>query len=307
MKVIPSFFQTDIWGKFKTDFGWRSFRYDNLLGLQKKIFFNKTMLYFPEIPFSEGSIATIRKIIRDNVYKKHIFTRFEFLSPWENTVAATIMKTGLIKSFEEVQPEYRQWVMIEGGEKHILGQMKPKGRYNIALAKRHKLKIKSGINEKLLKDFYDLYMETARRSNFSGRGARYFQGLVSMLDKSKVGEIMVVYQGKRPLSAGIFLYYGEMASYLYGASGGDRKQMAPYLMHWEAIKRAKENGCKIYDMLAIASPEHPNRHPHAGLTRFKTQFGGQSVHLLGSWDLVGSSFWYTIYRFAQKRRRKITR
>lgn len=305
--MIPSFFQTDIWGKFKIDFGWRSIRYDKLLGLQKEIFLNKTMLYFPEIPFSKESVGTIRKIIRDNVHKKHIFTRFEFLTSWDNTVAAKIMEMGLMKSFEEVQPEYRQWISIEAGEKHILGQMKPKGRYNIGVATRYKLKVEHGVNEKLLKDFYDLYMETAHRSSFSGRGAKYFENLINVLGNNRAGELIVIYQENRPVSAGIFLYYGQMASYLYGSSGGDRKLMAPYLMHWEAMKRAKKNGCKIYDFLAIAPPEHSQRHRYAGLTRFKAQFGGQSIRLLGSWDLVGSPFWYTIYGFAQKRRRKIAR
>ena len=303
--MIPSFFQTDIWGKFKADFGWRPFRFDNLLGLQKKIFLNKTMLYFPEIPFSEASMVIIKKIIRDNVHKKHIFVRFEFLAPWDSTAVAIIRERGLVKSFEPVQPEYRQWISIEAGEKHLLGQMKPKGRYNIGVALRHKLRVEHGINEKLLKDFYDLYMETAHRSSFSGRSAKYFQDLINTLDKNGAGELIVVYQGKRPLSAGIFLYYGQMASYLYGSSGGDRQLMGPYLMHWEAIKRAKKNGCKLYDLLTIAPPEHSKKHRYAGLTRFKTQFGGQSIRLLGSWDLVGNSFWYTLYGFAQKKRRKI--
>ncbi|MEK9167147.1 MAG: hypothetical protein AAB613_00155, partial [Patescibacteria group bacterium] len=96
------------------------------------------------------------------------------------------------------------------------------------------------------------------------------------------------------------------------------------------MKRAKHDGCAIYDLLAIApfqqtaisnqlsadteKPRAESRelkasdssHPHSGLTRFKTQFGGQSVRLLGSWDLVHSGFWYTMYQFVERRRRKTT-
>ena len=119
----------------------------------------------------------------------------------------------------------------------------------------------------------------------------------------KLGEIVTVSHEGEVLAAALVTFYGNVASYLYGGSGGDRSLMAPYLMHWAAIKRAKQEGCAVYDLLAIAPPEKEN-HVHAGLTRFKTQFGGESVRMLGSWDLVHSRFWYTMYRYAQKRRRR---
>jgi len=305
--VIPSYFQTDSWGKFKAGFGWTARRYDSLMGLEKRLPFGKKMLYFPEIPFGEESLKTINKIIRGSIFKNYIFTRFEFLTPWSDAEAAMLFDAGLVKAFEEIQPEHRQWVSLEGSEKDLLADMKPKGRYNLGVAQRYQLKVEQGLTNKLLSDFYDLYWETARRSKFSGRGASYFQELANLLKSNNQGEIIAIYNGKKPLAAGIFLYYGSMASYLYGASGGDRKMMAPYLMHFEAMKRAKEKGCKIYDLLAIAPPESGENHPYAGLTRFKSQFGGGSVHLLGSWDLVGSKFWYTLYKLAEKRRRKIAR
>ncbi|MEX1123580.1 MAG: peptidoglycan bridge formation glycyltransferase FemA/FemB family protein [Patescibacteria group bacterium] len=310
--MIPSYFQTDSWGKFKAGFGWTARRYDNLLGLARRLPLGKSMLYFPEIPFSEESIATIGKIIRDGTHKKHIFTRFEFLTPWSQPAAQTLYELGLQKSFEDVQPEHRQWVSLEGSEEEILKQMKPKGRYNVGVAERNNLQVKTGLTNQLLSDFFDLYFETAKRSKFSGRGAKYFQDLCNLLAENNQGEIVAVYQGQKALAAGIILYYGSMASYLYGGSvrqPAERSLMAPYLMHWEVMKRAKSRGCKIYDLLAISPPADAAasaafNHPYAGLTRFKTQFGGQSIHLLGSWDLIGSRFWYTMYRFAERRRRK---
>jgi len=303
--VIPSYFQTDSWGKFKSQFGWTARRYDSLLGLERTLAFGRKMLYFPELPYDEETLETINKIVRDGVYKKYIFVRLEFLTPWDDRRAALLFENGFIKSFEEIQPEHRQWVSLEGSEKEILADMKPKGRYNIGIAHKHHLQVKHGLTNKLLTDFYDLYVETSRRSKFSGRGAKYFQDLANLLMTKNQGEIIAVYHQKKALAAGIFLYYGSLSSYLYGASGSDRKMMAPYLMHFEAMKRAKSRGCNIYDLLAIAPPEASDKHPYAGLTRFKSQFGGGMVHLLGSWDLVGSSFWYTLYRFVQRRRRKI--
>lgn len=313
--MIPSYFQTDAWGKFKAATGWRASRYGNLLGLERGLALGKSMLYFPEIPFSDESLATVKKIIRDNGGKRHIFTRFEFLTPWSAPAAQTLVELGLVKSFEEVQPEHRQWVPLEGSEEDILKQMKPKGRYNVGVAERNNLVVKTGMTNELLADFYDLYAETARRSKFSGRSASYFQGLCNLLVQNNQGEIVAVYQGKKALAAGIILYYGTLASYLYGGSvrqPAEQSLMAPYLMHWEAMKQAKKRGCKIYDLLAISPPadasaEAAFNHPYAGLSRFKSQFGGSAVHLLGSWDLVGNSLWYTLYQLAERRRRKIAR
>jgi lipid II:glycine glycyltransferase (peptidoglycan interpeptide bridge formation enzyme) len=193
--------------------------------------------------------------------------------------------------------------VLEGSHDDLLKQMKPKGRYNIRIAEKHKLKVEWGTSDAQVAALAELYATTAKRTGFVGRDATYFARLVTAVREAKLGEIIVVTHQEEILSAGLVTFYGGVASYLYGGSGGDRSLMAPYLMHWEAMKRAKQEGCAIYDLLAIA-PLGKEDHVHAGLTRFKTQFGGQSVRMLGSWDLVHNRFWYTIYAFAQKRRRR---
>lgn len=306
--MIPSYFQTDSWGKFKAQFGWRVERFGNLIALERKLIFNQKILYFPEIPFNEESLSAVRRIISERSHKKYLLIRFEFLEPWSADGARSLSDLGLVKSFEEVQPEYRQWIPLDKDEDEILAQMKPKGRYNIAVAKKHSLRLETGLSNKLIEDFFSLYQETAQRTKFSGRGKKYFQQLCQTIGSDNSGEIIAVYKDKTPLAAGIFLYYKSMASYLYGASGGDRSFMAPYLMHYNAIERSKQRGCKTYDLLAI-SPTDGNKsnHPYDGITKFKQRFGGSSLKLLGSWDLVGSVFWYNLYKLVEKIRRKSTR
>jgi lipid II:glycine glycyltransferase (peptidoglycan interpeptide bridge formation enzyme) len=81
-------------------------------------------------------------------------------------------------------------------------------------------------------------------------------------------------------------------------------------MHFEAMKEAKKRNCLIYDFLAVAPSDWPSNapaHPYAGLSRFKTQFGGEMVRLLGSWDLINKPVWYKMYRFVERRRRGVSR
>jgi lipid II:glycine glycyltransferase (peptidoglycan interpeptide bridge formation enzyme) len=301
---MESFFQTKAWGEFKKKAHWQPHDLSGSLGLTRHLPFGRKILYLPELPFTEDVLEKVAVAVRSGVLRDTMFTRFEFLTPWTPESASLLISTGLIKSFEEVQPEYRVWVSLEDSEEKILAQMKPKGRYNIKIAERHQLKVEYSTEPKAVEQFFKLYQHTAKRTDFSGRGLTYFQELVELLKREDAGEIILIKHKEEVLSAGIFLCYKDVCSYLYGGSGGDRSLMAPYLMHWKAMKRGKDKGCKMYDLLAIAPLDAPDDHPYAGLTRFKTQFGGEQVRLLGSWDFVGQPFWYTIYRLIEKRRRK---
>lgn len=111
----------------------------------------------------------------------------------------------------------------------------------------------------------------------------------------------------QPVAAAIITLYDNFASYLYGASGNVyRDKMGPYALHWAAMQWASTQPgqeAKAYDLLAIRPPgDKP--HPYDGITRFKEQFGGERVDLLGSWDLPFSTGWYTLFSAAEKMRRK---
>jgi len=301
-RVEKSFFQTEAWGEFKCRFGWQVDRVQSLLELRRRLPLGRSMRYFPELPYLPEVLQIVQTITTTPKKGGEIYARFEFLEPFSEEKAAELAKLGLVKSFEEVQPEWRQRVNIAGSEEDILTAMKPKGRYNIGVAERSGLAVTSGGAE-LSKDFFALYAFTSARTGFSGRGLAYFQELIKVLVDNNVGEVILIKKGNDLLAGGVFLYYDGTASYLYGGSMGDRSLMAPYLLHWEAMKRAKARNCHIYDLLAVAPTEASEQHPYAGLTRFKSQFGGQTVQMLGSWDLVQSRFWYTMYRFVETRRR----
>ncbi len=301
--MLRSIFQTESWGKFKERFGWRVRKTDSFQGMERVLGFGRSMLYFPELPLNEDSLGLIKQIRHEKEHGNRIFTRFEFLNLWTPEHAKQLVDSGLTKAFEDVQPDYRQWIVLDETEDELLKDMKPKGRYNIRVAEKHNLKVSWGLEDDKVEVLAALYQETAKRTGFAGRDTDYFRKLVAALAEAKLGEIVTVSHGNAVFAAALVTFYGGVASYLYGGSGGDRSLMAPYLMHWAAIQRAKQEKCAIYDLLAIAPTDKEN-HVHAGLTRFKTQFGGQSVRMLGSWDLVHNRLWYTMYRYAQKRRRR---
>ncbi|MDF1578414.1 MAG: peptidoglycan bridge formation glycyltransferase FemA/FemB family protein [Desulfobulbales bacterium] len=97
--------------------------------------------------------------------------------------------------------------------------------------------------------------------------------------------------------AGMFLAISaSQAVYLYGASAFEnRNKMATYGLQWEAIRRAKRQGCRYYDMFGV-SPSAEPAHPMYGLYRFKTGFGGEIYHRQGCWDYPFDSGKYAAYR-----------
>ncbi|MEK7548704.1 MAG: peptidoglycan bridge formation glycyltransferase FemA/FemB family protein [Patescibacteria group bacterium] len=298
---MASILQTEFWADFKSrTAGWQPLPIGRYWGLKRRLPLGQ-LAYFPELPFGAETLALATAPELATV----ALARLEFLEEWDLTKTRALTAVGLRPSFEEVQPNYRQWLDLTLTEPELLAGMRPKGRYNLNLALRQGLTVKAGLEPILVEDFLKLYQLTSSRQRFRGRGSDYFRQLATLLQEHQAGEVIVVYYQNWPLAAGYFTYFDQVASYLYGASSDRWKEMmGPYLLHWQAILRAKSRHCRLYDLLAIAPPGQPT-HRHGGLTRFKSQFGGRSVRLVGSWDLVNNRTWYTLYRLGEKLRRGI--
>src|SRR5262245_57828213 len=61
--------------------------------------------------------------------------------------------------------------------------------------------------------------------------------------------------------------------------------MAPYLLHFEIMRKAKALGCEWYDFWGIG-PEGAPDHPWHNWSVFKRKFGGIEVELVPTLDCV---------------------
>lgn len=302
---MKSLLQTKVWADFRQSQGWQIHWVGEILVLEKALPMGFSFLYAPELILAsfQDKAEELQVLLKK---QKAIFLRLDFLDQYEEEGANLLKEKGFRKAFEEIQPEYRQWVDLAPEEEQILAQMKEKGRYNIRLAQRRGVVVKKSDQ---IDEFYDLFRQTAARDGFQIRPRAYFVKLWRLLQENNYGELLVAYWQNQPVAAEIVTYFDSIASYLYGASGNAyREVMAPYLLHWEAIKEAKRRNCQIYDLLAISPfSEKPKaesgKHKYAGITRFKEQFGGRKVQLLGSYDLVFRPFWYNLFKIAEKIRR----
>lgn len=208
----------------------------------------------------------------------------------------------LRKSFEDLTVASSLVVDLRGSEEAILGAMKPKTRYNIGLARRKGVTILPGSADNL-PDFHALYEQTARRNGFTPCGQRHFaamfHGLLAAPEHTEL--LFLLARHETDILAGAIVGIARGAAhFLYGASGNAKRDcMAPSLMHWEAMRLARQRGCRSYEMGAVSPADDPD-HPFHGLYRFKTGFGGRIEYRSGSWDYPLDHDAYNAFRTAEK-------
>lgn len=179
-----------------------------------------------------------------------------------------------IPSKRHVHPEASLLIDLKQSEEEILKHMHQKGRYNITVAKRHGVEIVQGTSSDI-DSFYRLLSSTGSRDNFIILQKSRYKRFLESLDGSHL--LLAMHQGKA-IAGLLNVLWNGTAYYYYGASSyDDRKCMAPYLLQFEAMRKAKAEGCHTYDLLGIMPVDAPSNDPWKGITDFKQKFGGTLV------------------------------
>lgn len=206
-----------------------------------------------------------------------------------------------------IQPGITMVVDVAKSDEEILAGMHPKTRYNIKVAQRHGVEVQS---ELMVTPRYGLYVkeaiqaivDTQIRQKYRGHPASYYMKLIDFFAlHNPHGDLkVIIYKAlhqKKLISSGIMVDFGKTRMYLYGGSHDeDRNLMAPYLMHWQAIKDARQLGMEFYDLGGSEVAGGGER----GFTRFKKGFGGRVVEYAGAYDIIYNKLWYNIYRIVRQ-------
>ena len=205
--------------------------------------------------------------------------------------------------FSSDQIQFRNTFLIDlSPEKdELLSRMKSKTRYNIRLASRKGITIRYG-DKTDLGNLYKMYAETSLRGGFTIRGEEYYQSLWQSFMKEGLDSdidptaqpIIAEFEGK-PVAGAVMFRFGGRAWYLHGMSLPDHSdKMATYLIQWEGMRWAKENGCVTYDMWG--APDHFTEDDSMwGVYRFKRGFGGEVIRTIGAWDYPVKPLVYKVY------------
>ena len=310
--------QSPFWGSLKEAFGWKplSFNYNGvlILVLVRKVFRKYSIAYIPHGPLLLLDDQTGEKLkeigleIKNSLPSGCFALRYDLpTGVYQTDPVIFNMKPELQKAFSDIQPPDTVIISLKESEEDILLRMKSKTRYNIRLSFRKGVIVKkTGIES--LDDWYKLYEETSLRDKITIHSKSYYRKIFELSFEDaelKEDPEIVLFRAdyNNQLLAGIIVaVFGNRATYLYGASSNQNRNLMPaYALQWEALKYAKEKGCSEYDLFGIPPEDNPD-HPMSGLYRFKTGFGGDILHRPGCWDLPLKPVVYKVYRWAESAR-----
>ena len=292
------------WGELKKDFGWKPVRVivENI-GAQilfRRLPLGFTIGYMPKIAMSNELLSNEFWHEIDSACKRNraIFLKLE-PDAWAEDFKLQL--STFKPSTHNIQPPRTITINIQDSEEDILARMKPKCRYNIRLAE------KKGVTVRTWDDiaaFHEMMTVTGGRDNFGVHSKEYYQRAYELFHPKGTCELLVAeYEGK-PLASLMVFANAKRAWYVYGASNNEeRNRMPTYLLQWEAICWAKARGCKEYDLWGVPDEDEAtleaqfeSRHDGLwGVYRFKRGFGGQLKRVAQALDRVYNPLLYWAY------------
>ena len=193
-------------------------------------------------------------------------------------------KGGWVHSPQQIQFANSVWINTGSSEEELLAGMKQRTRYKVRLALKKGVTVRRGTPDDF-EPIADLYAQTSARDGFLIRDKSYYLDVWQRFYSAEMLTPLIAEVEGQMVAAVMIFVTGNTARYVYGMSGQDHREKMPnYLLQWEAIRLAKEKGCKIYDLWG-APEEFTESDRMGGVYQFKRGLGGEVVITPGAWDL----------------------
>ena len=213
---------------------------------------------------------------------------------WAQNLIGDLREDGWIPSPEQVQFKNTMTIDLQPELEQLLANMKQKTRYNVRLAERRGVTVRPG-NLSDLDLLFNMYAETSLRDGFTIRNADYYFSLWRDFITAGMAEPLLAEVDGEPVAGVIIFRFGGRAWYMFGMSReAHREKMPNYLLQWEAMVKAKQEGCVSYDLWG-APDEFDKTDPLWGVFRFKAGLGAEVVRFIGAWDLPLNPLLYRTY------------
>lgn len=194
----------------------------------------------------------------------------------------------LVKPAQNMFAHASYIIDLRKSDEELLKTMHQKTRYNLNLARRKGVKVKTGHTDKMLQEFLKLFHITSARHKLFQHPDSYYKTLFEVFKKQGDAEIITGYfKGHALASMMVFFYRGTLFFPCGGSTHLYKETMPFYLVYWEAMQLGKRRGAKYFDMWNCLTPEQENpKHPWYGFHRFKKGFNGEYLSFAGSFDVI---------------------
>lgn len=307
--------QSAAWGELKSAFGWRVVRVTKgQCGAQilfKRLPVGLSMAYIPKGPvgpktdwndlWSEVDLICSREraillLVEPNLFEERTGNH------------SSNLPSGFVPAIQSVQPRRTIVIDLMGDETDLLARMKQKTRYNIRLAQKRGVQVRSSQD---MGAFYKLMKETGERDGFGVHSLEYYQRAYELFYPLGKCELLFAFYDEEPLAALIVFSQSKTAWYFFGASSSRyREYMPTYLLQYEAMRWARARGCLHYDLWGVPDVDETELEENFihrtdglwGVYRFKRGFGGELRRAVEPWQRIYQPVFYPLYRWWVKRR-----
>lgn len=224
----------------------------------------------------------------------------------ENELSLSIFKKyGFSPAPMHLTADLTSQVDLTRPEDQMMEAMRKTTRYEIRKAEKLGVTVKTSLNVDDIDSFYDLQLQTSVRQKFIPFSRSFLKEQFRVFVQNNNALLYRAYLGETLLAEAFIIFYGQEATYHYGASTEDgRKVPGAYLLQWEAMKEAKRRGLTRYNLWGVAKPEQTG-HRFYGVSVFKRGFGGQDVAYVPAQDMVIDRLRYGLNYVIEFARRKV--
>ena len=209
----------------------------------------------------------------------------------------TLQSLGFTLAPNAGQPKYLFILDLENQTtEQLFSDMKRNTRNHIRKAEKMGVKVRE-LSREELHIFKNITESTSMRRHFEDRPLSYYETMYDLFKPRNEVQFLVAEADGIPMSAAMFMTYGEEVIYLF--SGSDEKYMkdynAQYLIQWHMIEYAVKHGFKRYNFYGINGlPKRDSK--DYGIYDFKKGFTSEStgrvVELLGAYETSLSPIYY---------------
>ena len=210
---------------------------------------------------------------------------------------------GLKESPMHLAAEHTVMIDLSLSEEELLAGMRRQTRYEVRRADKLGIKVTRDNSEEIFREFHAVQAETAKRQGFVPPSLK-----VLLAEREAFGDNAEIYvaetNGGEKIAYGLIIKDGREGDYYEAASTElNRKLPGAYAIIWQAMRDLKSEGYERFNLWGIAPAGQPN-HRYAGVTTFKTGFGGKIVEYVPAHDMVISRMGYLKDLVVEKARKK---
>ena len=194
------------------------------------------------------------------------------------------------------------FVDLTQSEEDLLKNMRRQTRYEVRRSEKLNFKVEKSNSPEILREFHQIQAETAKRQGFIPPRRKDLNAYAKAF-----GSDLQIYRATldgKPVAYGLVLTDALEGDYFEAASTElNYKFPGAYALQWYVMRDLKKQGKLRYNLWGIA-PAGQKNHKFAGVTTFKTGFGGEKFDYLHAHDLPVKKLHYGLIRLVEDARRK---